>query len=178
MTCNRPHDQRGAALILALLILLVMTILGVTAMRTSNLELIMATNTQEQVMAMANAENTVVDGERDVSTNFAGPFDPAWGWSGNNNDGYFRMDPLLALDTANSALEDVDWPDVAADGVGYVAGPNGRYTVEYMGSVQDTRPGVSLDPPVFRFLYRITGRGTFGRGGTRMVQSIYERADG
>ena len=174
MIRNRPNDQRGAALILALLILLVMTILGVTAMRTSNLELIMATNTQEQVMAMANAENTLVDAERDISTNFSGPYDPVWAWSGNNNDGYYRMDPSLGLDVANSAAEDVDWPDLAADGVGYVTGPNGRYTVEYMGSVQDTRPGVSLDPPVFRFLYRVTGRGTFGRGGTRRVQSIYE----
>jgi len=52
-------QQRGMALIMALVILMILTILGVTAMTTSSLEEKMAGNIQEQTRAFQAAESGV-----------------------------------------------------------------------------------------------------------------------
>ena len=50
------RQQSGAVLIVAMIILLVLTLLGVTAMNTSSLQEKIASNTQEQVHAFQAAE--------------------------------------------------------------------------------------------------------------------------
>lgn len=52
-------SERGAALVIALVMLLILTILGVTAMNTASLEERMAGNTQEQTHAFQAAESGV-----------------------------------------------------------------------------------------------------------------------
>jgi type IV pilus assembly protein PilX len=171
----KANNQAGAVLVISLIILLVMTILGITAMKTSNLELVMSTNIQEQVRAMVDAENTLADGENDVRTNFPGAY--SYAWHNNTTDGLYAQNDPANLDLANSALEDVDWEDPDNDGEGYVAGPNGRYAIEYMGNVLDTSAGASATigtgTPKYHYVYRVTARGTTGRGATRFVQSIF-----
>ncbi len=54
-----PPAQRGMALIMALVILLILTILGVTAMTTSSLEEKMSGNIQEQNRAFQAAESGI-----------------------------------------------------------------------------------------------------------------------
>lgn len=54
---NHTSRQRGAVLVMALVILLVMTILGVTIMNTASLEARMAGNTQETNRAFHAAES-------------------------------------------------------------------------------------------------------------------------
>lgn len=56
-TLIRRRDQSGVALIMALVILLILTILGVAAMGTSSLEQKMAGNTQESTRAFEAAES-------------------------------------------------------------------------------------------------------------------------
>ena len=51
-----PRHQSGAVLIVAMIILVVLTLLGVTAMNTSSLQEKIASNTQEQVHAFQAAE--------------------------------------------------------------------------------------------------------------------------
>jgi Tfp pilus assembly protein PilX len=51
--------QRGAALIVALLLLIVITLLGLASMRTSTLELRMATNQEAQLAAFERAQAVV-----------------------------------------------------------------------------------------------------------------------
>lgn len=53
------RGQRGAALIMALVILLILTILGVTAMSTSSLEQKMAGNIQDLTRAFQAAESGI-----------------------------------------------------------------------------------------------------------------------
>ena len=55
---NNPgrRQQSGAVLIVAMIILVVLTLLGVTAMNTSSLQEKIASNTQEQVHAFQAAE--------------------------------------------------------------------------------------------------------------------------
>lgn len=175
MRRTNSNKQRGAVLLISLIILLVMTILGVTAMKTSNLELIMATNSQEQLMALTNAENSLVDGENDIDTNFPGQYLHAW--DTDTTDGLYAQNDAGSLDLPNSALEDVDWEDADSDGEGYVAGPNGRYTIEYMGSLKDTSSGstatIGTGKEKYVYFYRISAMGAVGKGANRLVQSIY-----
>jgi len=54
---GRPTRQRGAVLIVAMILLLVLTLLGVSAMNTSQLEERMAANSQEFNRAFQSAES-------------------------------------------------------------------------------------------------------------------------
>lgn len=61
--------QRGAALVFSLVILLVLTILGMSAMRTSSLEQIMAGNTQELNRALQAADSGMAKAFDTILTN-------------------------------------------------------------------------------------------------------------
>lgn len=56
MPSHSPVRQRGAALIVGLILLLVMTVLAVATMSTANLEVVMASNTQNSQNAFQLAE--------------------------------------------------------------------------------------------------------------------------
>ena len=67
--CSKPMPrQRGAALFMALIFLLILTILGVFGMNVSRLENLMAGNAQFQTTALNNAEYVLVRAERDLTT--------------------------------------------------------------------------------------------------------------
>ncbi len=59
-----PRRQRGAILIVALLILLVMTIIGVSAMRTTTLDERIAANTQYKTTTFQAAESALAAASR------------------------------------------------------------------------------------------------------------------
>lgn len=61
--------QRGSVLIVSLLILLIMTLLGITAMSTTTLEEKMAGNIRDKNIAFQAAEAALRDGEADVIGN-------------------------------------------------------------------------------------------------------------
>ena len=56
VTLSSPRRQSGAVLIVAMIILVILTLLGVTAMNTTSLQERIASNTQEQVHAFQAAE--------------------------------------------------------------------------------------------------------------------------
>ncbi|MAF83775.1 MAG: PilX N-terminal domain-containing pilus assembly protein [Gammaproteobacteria bacterium] len=58
---NIPDRQRGAALIVGLVLMTVLTLLAVSTMRTSTLELAMAGNTQYHEQAVQLAETGIKD---------------------------------------------------------------------------------------------------------------------
>ena len=60
--------QKGAALVTSLIILLILTILGVSAMSGSSLEEIMAGNMRDQNVAFDAAEAALRDGERRIES--------------------------------------------------------------------------------------------------------------
>jgi Tfp pilus assembly protein PilX len=65
-----PHavnnNQRGVALVFALVVLLILTILGVSALRTSSLEQLMSGNTQEQTRALEAADSGLSHALHDI----------------------------------------------------------------------------------------------------------------
>jgi hypothetical protein len=77
-----PVRQRGAALIVGLVLMTVLTLLAVSTMRTSTLELTMAGNVQYHEQAVQLAETGIADA---VSRIRNGPIDPlpVTGWLTN-----------------------------------------------------------------------------------------------
>ena len=68
-----PRRQSGAVLIVAMVILVILTLLGVTAMNTSSLEEKMASNTQEQMRTFQAAESGISQAGKDSNAfNLAG----------------------------------------------------------------------------------------------------------
>jgi type IV pilus assembly protein PilX len=80
------QQQRGAALITSLIILLVLTVLGVSAMSTSSLEELMAGNLRDQNLSFQAAEAALQDGERYIDGWGGTP--PGASTSGTNNGVY------------------------------------------------------------------------------------------
>jgi len=61
--CLKRHPQKGAVLVVGLLILLVMTIIGVTTMQTSRVEEKMAGNVRDRNLAFEAAESALREAE-------------------------------------------------------------------------------------------------------------------
>jgi Tfp pilus assembly protein PilX len=184
--------QRGTVLAVSLLMLVVVTLLAVTAMTQANLDLRLASNGQARAAALAQAENALVDAETLIVANFQSG--PPVSWSSDGTDGFFMLEDLRALGRSRNvtlttteqaanpppqlAVKVVDWD--AANGTFEDGASGGRYTVEYLGAF--TGRGGSLAVGTGgsanqRHLYRITARGAAGGGGVRFLESIFVSSD-
>ncbi len=176
--CHPIRSQRGISLVIALMFLVVLTILGLVAVRSSTVQERMAGNDRDRAVAFEAAEATLRDAERDIQANItsANPFDnvctdglcristvatPNWNsisWTGatsriygvNSGAGSF---PLAVSNPPRYIIELL--PDVPS-GTGNTLNANAR---------SSTRGGTA---------YRITARGWGRRPGTSvMLQSVY-----
>ena len=159
------NRQQGAALIMALVILVVLTLLGIGSMNTASLQILMTGNSQYQTVALSTAEQTVREAELLVDGIVAGAAPPS------KADGYHNV----AGGDAEIDLSNFTWPaNETADSA--QAGSN--YIIEYSGQK-------SLPPTTFKYIngnpiagdnvyvFRITARTLASRGAVRLVQSIY-----
>jgi type IV pilus assembly protein PilX len=170
-------DQRGAVMIVSMIMLLIVTLLAVAAVQTSNLEVLMATNTQVRASALATAENGLVDGERWITDNYPGT--PLFDWSADAGD--VDEDGKYTGGDVASPVDDIDWGTAPVGGnpsIGYELSTNGgQYSLEYLGPFTTFGASLTLGAGTGagdkRFLYRVTGRGVFGTGGARFVQSVF-----
>ena len=69
-----PQRERGAALVIGLIIMVLLTLLGLTTMRTSSLEIRMAGHSADRNMAMQSAEAALRAAELYLSGAVIGPF--------------------------------------------------------------------------------------------------------
>jgi type IV pilus assembly protein PilX len=152
--------QRGLALIMSLVILLILTLLGVTSMNTSNLQTLMTGNSQYQTTALNTAEiaintaQTVVAG----SVGIIGATAPT---------GYYDST------TTPIDISAFNWDTSAVATVG-----DSKYIIEFVGTQELNSASkawrqdagiVGDDVSVFR----ITARTPSSRGAVRYVQAIY-----
>ncbi len=193
MTRSRhiPHSQnrqRGVALVAAMVFLLLLTIIGVTAMTTTSLEEKMAGNTQDKNVAFQAAESAL----RVAEVFLLGTDPSALPDFALNKDGYYEpTNPGSA-----PRWESVDWKNCAA-GVDAVvclpantlSGVNTQpaYIIEKVTEVDPgggPAAGDSLGvgfgaPPAApgkQGMYRITAHGTGGTDSSvAEVQSVYRR---
>jgi Tfp pilus assembly protein PilX len=174
--------QVGAVLVTSLFILVILTLLAISTMTTSNFELIMATNIQAQTIALANAETAVNEGEIEIITEYQGgmfnpdnanPIDPTA--TASNDSGIYAYD-----EGAGSTPGFLDPTDPTFwGGTKYATGPSGnKYVIEFLGERKTTGAGGSLgvgagQQDETKYYYRLTGQGTSGRGAERFVQTLF-----
>lgn len=147
--CAIRRSQRGATLVVGLVILLLLTLLGVQAMRSNTLQERMAGNTRDRNTAFQAAESALRVGEtRGTFSPQNPPLDNPVNWNGTN---------------ANCPGDS----GVACAVIGFDAGVD-RPPSYQVGTPQYVRVGVSL-PPEFRLIYPVTAHGVGGQGDTVVV---------
>lgn len=169
--------QRGAVLVVGLLTLLVMTVIGISSMNTSNLEEKMAGNTRDREIAFQAAESALREAERAIEGG-------ASGWSFDITCTNGRCDCTPATFTSSPCPE--YWTDATINVWGtntptrhftYSSAINNvasraKYIIEYLGqyNVPDD-PVCSTCPKRY---YRITSLATGMTPSSRvMLQSTY-----
>jgi Tfp pilus assembly protein PilX len=185
---NRKFNQEGAALFVSMTMLLLVTIIVLTATRTSNLELIMGVNTQNAAESLMRAESSTVEGEDRIFVDFSGA--PSFDFSQIETDGLY-LDAEIDMDTVDWMgmnyemfyIANGDSTRIETSGVAFIPGDYNsiandirEYMLEYIGSVP--LAGGSLAAGAGgamgkRYLYRVSGRGTGNRRSARVVQTIF-----
>ena len=146
------NHKEGAVLIISLIMLLLLTIIGVTAIQTSSLEEKMAGNMRDQNLAFQAAESALRVGETETATIAASDF-----YTGSTN-------PLSDINWANAAVR------TYSGGALYIIEPP---VITYGYGLE---AGTSASSAETQSWYRITARGTGGTANAVVtLQSIFIR---
>ncbi|MGI9302111.1 MAG: pilus assembly PilX family protein [Gammaproteobacteria bacterium] len=181
--CRKARYQTGAALITGLVLLLVLTLIGVTAMRSTTLEERMARNLREANIAFQMAETGLIGGESWVNDRPSRPI----GISANRPD--YANNQIYGLNhpharsvhtqnktwwNANATSLDLSVDlDLDGDGSPDEVASTPLFTVEEVGFVPDSLD-LGLAPPPGRMFYRISATGVAAREETQaIVQSTF-----
>jgi type IV pilus assembly protein PilX len=183
---KRPHQarrpqQQGIALVIALILLVVMTLLGLGAMRSVTLEERMAANTFDRSVSFQAAET----GLRNAEALLAGPTPP----TPTSTTPKKAADPAQTLNNClagicvahAAAAEKPRWFDEEFTqwqaGTPVVNGPitvQTEYLIEYLGSNFPCRPEDASPSTNYCKRYRVTARSDAGDGRAAvMLQSVY-----
>lgn len=170
-----PARQQGATMVIALLILVLIMMIGVTAVSTSNTQYKLAGNLQFEDGAMNNAEAAVGFAENWLSTSTTAV--PPVPHTQDVGFATAQATPgLIPIASTNTPLT-MTWNDSTSQSV---AGSGAqRYTIQLMSSnnlltgssAAVGRQGAAVCNQVNTYL--ITGRGTSARGAVKYVQSFY-----
>ena len=173
------YRQRGAALFMALIFLLILTILGVFGLNISRLENLMAGNNQFQTTALSNAELILSVGEQKLRSILGNV--PFTEWNDVGDHYYDRTsESTQVIDT--SALNwtfPFGYDDNPANHSTDPSAHDSRFVIEYTGaeivpgndaSVENTSSCVA-GSCVWVFL--VTTQNEASRGAKRTVQSVY-----
>ncbi len=170
ITTKQLHQQRGAVLIISLIMLLVLTIIGVNAMRTTMLEEKMAGNLRDKNLAFQAAESALRDGE-DLFENLVATssFDGTAGRLGSAD-----TDPDFFDSATWSNSDSIEYSGTMPD----VAAPP-RYIVKFIkrvegdsGSLKVSGYGNDRASTVSNF--RVTAKGTGKTStSTALLQAYY-----
>lgn len=168
-----PLDERGAVMIVTLIMLLVLTLLGTAAARMALLEERMTGNTQDRSVAFEAAEAALREGEEFLEQAALPAF--------NGTGGLY----VPAPPTGPPLWRTVDWDTPAAvrayaglaGSPGILSRATAHYVIEELPRVTTPGESIVLGSPVGepRF-YRVTAQavGTAGNA-TVTVQSTYKR---
>lgn len=167
------RQQQGSALIISLLILLVMTMIGISAMSTATMEEKMAANDHNQKVAFLSAEAGIGEAEMAITSNNS--YQHLQELRAGKQAGTYRMGTISTA----SLFEPGKWQAGADCTAAQVMGDNGNppacYKLEVM---EQTSPGEFCgygDCPPRSQLVRITTRGTDNAGvASAMVQTHFE----
>jgi type IV pilus assembly protein PilX len=172
-TTSRTNAQRGAALVVALIMLLVMTVLGIAAMQVTRMEERMAGNSRDINLAFQGAEAGLRDGEGRINAMTTRPLPcsaaPCAVWRRDFLAQDLR-DQLLAWWNTNGteygAAGTAELTEVTRDPI---------VVTESLGFVPDSL-SIGHGPPEGRDFYRVTATST-GASDTAnaVLESTYTR---
>ncbi len=172
---NLPRTQKGVALFISLVLLLILTIIGVSSVQTTTLELRMSRNEHDRLLAFQSAESALRDAEVALEAVPSVAF----------FDGTNGLYQIADMGNDETWWADATWTGgnsvVAPTDIADVAGP-ARYIVEHMGAIVRENNAYQQDGPYTNAsadrieMFRITARGI---GGTQnsvvMLQTTYGR---
>ena len=168
---SSPASQRGVSLMVAMVMLIVLTLVGVSSMNTAVVELKMAGSMQQQNLALNRADELLAVGEEALQNIVDDPNAFDWGTDG---DGYYTL------------ADDINVYNLKWAGQGLTPTKGARegefYLTEYLGA--EIIPGesakIGTDGRIIGgavHSFRITSRSTTGKSALRLVQSIYVTED-
>ena len=169
--------QTGVALFISLVMLLVLTIIGVSAVQTTSLEERMARNSRDRLMAFQAAESALRDAEAFLETVVTtAPFSDA-GTAGLWTIAPFSTVPRWEQANVWTGAGSV----VAANAVqGVATAP--RFLIEHAATLEREENAYQIDDPYTGSgsdrieIFRITARGVGGTQNARvLLQSTYGR---
>jgi len=129
MTSNR-QKQQGVALVVSLIILVSLTMLGLTSIQRTTTDLAMAGNQRETGLMFQAAEVGLTTAENDIETSISNvDFENT---TGNNDEGRFTVDADDIAYTSPNYFAATTWTAATlADWDAYYEQP--RYMIEYLG---------------------------------------------
>jgi len=189
MTRSLPRYQRGAVLFISLVLLLVMTLIGVTAMKTTTMQEKMAYSHRQRGVALSAAETALREAENWLATNVTSVSDLAQFdgsdelYSAITAGGCTPASAAVSWDTRNPtkwSATNSEVVSVSLPGIKSTFQP--RYIIEYVG--RGGRSGTPLDPTstttvcgadvTAPYMFRITALGLGQNGETPfLLQSHY-----
>ncbi len=158
----------------SLVILLVMTLIGITSMSTTIQEEKMAGGVRNQNLAFQAAEAALRDGE--VWIGAQNPVPNAVSVCGSPPCQIVDLGSLGDLTTKNDTWWNNNAREYGTTGTQEITGVSGdpRYVVEYRTFQNTGGLDVGINPPQGRIYYRLTARGTGGNVTTEAIlQSHY-----
>jgi len=167
----KHSQQSGAALFMALIILLVLTILGVFGMNMSRLENLMAGNDQFMVTALSNAEYTLARGQEDIQeiAKVGSSFPKA------SDDWYYEADESIDPNVPNWSFKSNE-VQIDTDGDGTID-ETGNYIIVNAGTDNDDGEDSSFSgttnplPGAVVQVFLVTAQSDASKGAKRTVQS-------
>ncbi len=165
------RHQQGAALVISLIILLLLTVMGLASTSTSMMEIQMAGNAQFQTQALASAERSLTIAEERIE---AIALEPTTFDFSTPGDGFYSTNNGLniqQIDWRNTDLSVESDPDGNPD-------TDDLYIVEFFGSKPIPGESTKIKGGVRVkgsnvYTHRVTARSATQKGAERVVQSIY-----
>lgn len=154
LTHRSARNQQGAALITALIILVALTVLGVSAFKTTNLEELMAGNLRDQQLSFQAAESALSAAEDDIDDLVNVPTPTSTGI-----DGIYTRDKFT--DFSTSAYNASVWGDHGTVALSDLAEVNSdpKYIAQFEAFIPDDLSVDTQATGMGRFYYRLTTRG-------------------
>ena len=174
MISRSPMRQAGVTLVFSLVILVTLTLLGVSSIQGTRTDLAMAGNQRESSLMFQMAEMGLKSAEANIELS-------------TSNDDFNNA--ALGLTTVNEKVDDFNpnyfdittWADAASQegGTGLYSLTRPRYIIEYLGDREQNPLSISIDgygggSGNVVSIYRSTARGVGLTGNSfRYVQSYY-----
>ena len=179
-TVAHAESQRGATLVIALILLLIMTVVALSGVETVTLEEKMTANTYDRSLAFQSAEAGLRVGEAIAlaqSENSNAGFDSEGIYtdSGNTCGASPCQNGLCSQPDKDCPDRWLDsnfngWQTASGSNIGSM-GSSAQFFIEYLGTYQD----INTSQPERYSHYRVTARSNQGtERATVMLQSIYQ----